>query len=224
VKVYNLNQRSEEWFTIRRGVPTASRFDQILTAAKGQPSTAQDKLINELVAESILPPAEGLLKPSFMSPDMEEGVKLEAEARCCYELEHAKEPLSEVGFVMHDSGLFGGSPDAIVGESGGVEIKCPNLSTHIGYVRAGVLPADYKCQVHGYLAVTGRPWWDFFSYARHAAPFHLRVVRDEFTEKLEAELFAFAVRYNEARARFNLAPIGEWKATAADADAKGGAS
>ncbi len=208
MKVYNLNQRSEEWFAVRRGVPTASRFDSIVTPAKCEPAKAQETLINALIAESILPPAEGLLKPSYMSPEMEEGVKLEAEARCCYELEHAKEPLSEVGFVMHDSGLFGGSPDALVGEGGGCEIKCPLLSTHIGYIRAGVLPAEYKCQVHGYLVVTGRPWWDFFSYVRHAAPFHLRVTRDAFTAKLESELFAFAARYNAERAKFGLPPIG----------------
>lgn len=215
MKILNISQRSEEWFLARRGVPTASRFDQIITPAKGEPSKSQDKLINELIAESILPPAEGLIRPSYMSPEMEEGVKLEAEARCCYELEHAREPLSEVGFVFHDSGLFGGSPDALVGESGGCEIKCPLLSTHIGYVRAGTLPVEYKAQVHGYLVVTGRPYWDFFSYARHAAPFYLRVTRDDFTAKLEAELFAFAARYNAERAKFNLPPIGETAAKCA---------
>lgn len=215
MKIFNLNQRSEEWHAVRRGVPTCSRFSSILTAAKGAPSAAQDTLINELIAESILPPDAGFILPSVMTPDMEQGIRLEAEARCCYELEHAKLPLSEVGFVLHDSGLFGGSPDALVGDEGGVEIKCPMLSTHIGYVREGVLPAAYKLQVHGSLVVTGRPWWDFFSYARHAAPFCIRVHRDEFTAKLEAELFAFADRYNAERVKFNLPAL-----PAASADTK----
>lgn len=139
---------------------------------------------------------------------MEQGMKLEAESRCAYELEFAPAPVTEAGFVLHDSGLFGGSPDALVGDVGGCEIKCPLLATHVGYVRAGVLPDAYKNQCHGYLIVTGRKWWDFFSYARGAEPFYLRVERDDFSEKLEAELYAFCARYNAERAKFNLPPIG----------------
>lgn len=213
MRIYNLSQRSEEWHAVRRGLPTCSRFDSILTPSKGAPSSAQDTLINQLIAESILPPQEGFILPSVMTPEMEQGVRLEAEARCCYELEHAKKTVREVGFVVHDSGLFGGSPDALVGaegeEEGGVEIKCPQLATHIGYLREGVLPQAYKLQVHGYLAVTGLAWWSFFSYARHAQPFHVVVHRDDFTAKLETELLAFCARYNEARAIFNLPPIGQ---------------
>lgn len=208
MKAVAVSQRSEQWFSARRGLPTCSRFDAILTAKTEKPSAAQSTLINELIAESIQPPEAGLIKPQYVSPEMEQGMILEGEARCAYELEFAPEPVSEVGFVLHDSGLFGGSPDALVGESGGAEIKCPLLSTHIGYVRAGELPSDYRCQVHGYLIVTGRAWWSFFSYARGAKPFHLRVERDAFTAKLEAELFAFCARYNAERAKFNLPPIG----------------
>ena len=201
-------QRSREWFEARRGLPTASRFDKILTPATGKPSGQADGLINELIAESVLPPDEGLV-PRFVSPEMEEGMKLEAEARCAYELEFAKGPVTEVGFGIHDSGLFGGSPDALVGKDGGVEIKAPMAKTHIGYVRDGVLPDAYKLQVHGYMVVTGRTYWDFFSYSRHFPAFHIRVERDAFTEKLQGELFAFCARYNAERAKFNLPPIGQ---------------
>lgn len=139
---------------------------------------------------------------------MEQGMKLEAESRCAYELEFAPAPVREAGFVLHDSGLFGGSPDALVGDVGGCEIKCPLLETHVGYVRAGVLPDAYKAQCHGYLIVTGCAWWSFFSYARGAEPLHLRIVRDDFTAALEAELLRFCARYNGERAKFNLPPIG----------------
>ncbi len=201
-------QRSREWFEARRGIPTASRFDKILTPATGKPSSQADGLINELIAESVLPPDEGLV-PRFVSPEMEEGMRLEAEARCAYELEYAPGPVTEVGFVLHSSGLFGGSPDALVGEDGGVEIKCPLAKTHIGYVRDGVLPLDYKLQVHGYMAATGRKWWSFFSYSRHFPAFHVRVERDAFTERLEMALLAFCACYNVERAKFGLKAIGQ---------------
>ena len=209
MKTLDVPQRSEAWFNARRGLPTCSRFDAILTAKTAKPSAAQWTLVNELIAESIQPPEAGLLKPKFMSEDMEQGIILEAEARCAYELEFAKEPVREAGFLLHDSGLFGGSPDALVGDKGGVEIKCPQLATHIGYIREGVLPAEYRCQVHGYLIVSGRDYWDFFSYARNAPPFRLTITRDEFTAKLEAELLNFCALYNEERAKFGLQPIGK---------------
>jgi hypothetical protein len=209
VKTHEFQQRSEAWFEARRGLPTCSRFDKILTAAKGQPSSAQDTLIDELLAESIVPPEQGVILP--MTPEMEAGMKLEVEARCYYELEVAKEPVTEVGFMVHESGLFGGSPDALVGDMGGVEIKCPKAATHIGYVREGVLPNDYKCQVHGYMAVSGRKYWDFMSYHRGIKPFILRVERDDFTEKLAAELLRFCEKYNQARIEFGLQPIGGTK-------------
>jgi len=199
-------QRSAEWFELRRGLPTCSRFDKIITAATGKPSSAQESLINELIAESILPPEQGVVK--YVSEEMEQGMILEAEARCCYELNHASAPVTEMGFLMHDSGLFGGSPDALVGDDGGAEIKCPSGPVHIGYFRAGVLPDCYKQQVHGYLAVTGRPWWDFFSYCRNLPPFHIRINRDSYTAALAAELMKFSVKYNEARVQFGLQPLG----------------
>jgi hypothetical protein len=202
-------QRSIAWFEARRGIPTASRFDQIITPKTGKPSSAQDTLINQLIAESILPPEQGLVRPQYISPEMEQGLKLEGECRCAFDLEYAKgEAVQEVGFILHDSGLFGGSPDCLVGEDGGAELKCPLASTHIGYIREGILPWEYRAQVHGYLIVTGRKWWSFMSYARHFPPFHLRIERDDFTAKLEAELLAFCARYNAERAKFNLPPIG----------------
>jgi hypothetical protein len=201
-------QRSVEWFEARRGLPTCSRFDQILTPVDGKPAKAQEALINSLIAESICPPKEGFIRGP-MTEDMMYGMKLEAEARCAFEFEYsAGLPVTECGFMLHDSGTFGGSPDALVGEVGGVEIKCPLESTQVGYVRAGVLPKEYRCQIHGYLIVSGRQWWDFFSYARHLPHLYLRVHRDDFTAKLEHELHAFVARYNIERAKFDLPPIG----------------
>lgn len=200
-------QGSEAWFAARRGVPSCSRFDQIVTAVQGKRSSAQDSLIDELLAEALCPVEQQDSRPRI-TPEMESGMKLEAEARCCYELEFATEPVREVGFILATCGLFGGSPDALVGETGGVEIKCPNASTHVGYVRGGTLPNQYRCQVHGYMIVTGRAWWDFFSYHRGIPPFRLRVERDEFTAKLHDELLVFCQRYNEARAAFKLPPLG----------------
>ncbi len=203
---HQVQQRSEDWFAARRGIPTASRFKSILTPVEGKPSRAQDSLIDELIAESILPPEQGVIRP--VTADMEYGIRLEGEARSFFDLNHAKAPVREVGFLLHESGLFGCSPDALVGDDSGLELKCPNGVTHVGYVRAGVLPPEYKCQVHGSMAVSGRRSWHFMSYARHFDELHLLVEWDDFTDKLAAELMKFCVRYNAERAKFGLPPIG----------------
>lgn len=208
MKIITADQRSQAWFDARRGLPTCSRFGEILTPRTAMPAAGQEKLINELIAEAVIPPGVGLIRPNYTSDEMEDGIRLEGEARCAYELEFAPAPVTEAGFLLHDSGQFGGSPDGLVGEVGGVEIKCPLASTQVGYVRAGALPDAYKCQVHGHLVVTGRAWWDFFSYARCFPPLRVRVERDDFTAKLAAELAKFCARLNSERAKFKLPPVG----------------
>ena len=57
--------------------------------------------------------------------------------------------LQETGFILDDSEEFGCSPDGLVVEQGGLEIKCPSDSVHVSYLRAGKVPAKYYQQVQG---------------------------------------------------------------------------
>lgn len=207
MKTLNFPQRSPEWFAARKGLPTASRFDQILTPVTAKPSSSQDKLINELIAESL-----GLLVPEDegATAAMENGINLEDEARAAYELEWLApgQPMKQAGLLISDCGRFGASPDLLVGDLGGVEIKVPTPTTQISYLRANAVPSDYRCQIHGLMIVSDRDWWDFWSYCRGLQPLRVRVMRDDFTLRLAEELNKFCDRYNEARARFGLAAIG----------------
>lgn len=206
MKTLDVEQRSAEWYAARRGMPTASRFDMILTAIRGEPAKAQDTLINLLISESILPPEQGEIKHT--SEEMFEGMRLEGEARCKYMLEYAKGEVKEVGFVIHKSGMFGCSPDGLTGDDRGLELKCPSGPVMVSYLRDGALPSDYRCQVHGSMVVTGRRIWDFMAYSRHLPEFFVSVPWDDFTDRLERELIKFCNRYNEARVRFGLKPLG----------------
>jgi hypothetical protein len=88
---------------------------------------------------------------------------------------------------MHDTLEAGASPDGLVGESGGLEIKCPMPATHIEYLRDGRLPSKYIQQVQGCLWISGRDWWDFMSYHPKMTPLIIRVYRDEvFIKALES--------------------------------------
>jgi len=204
VKVIQCEQGSPEWFKARRGLPTASRFDMIITPKTCKISASQDRLINQLIAETFAnewPDTDG-----YVSPAMEHGKQTESTARALYEFENNLD-VQQVGLCVSDCGRFGGSPDGLIGDDGGIEIKCPDATTHVGYLRDGVLPSDYRCQVHGYLVITGRKWWDFISYCEGLPAFVVRVVPDDFTAALTQELDHFCERYRveleKIRAKFN---------------------
>src|SRR5262249_4377321 len=107
----------------------------------------------------------------------------EPEARRYYEFETGSD-VREVGFCMSDCGRFGCSPDGLVGDDGGLELKHPKAATQIKYLDAGVVPPKYLPQVHFSLFVTRREWWDFMSYYPGLRPLLVRTVPDERTVKM----------------------------------------
>lgn len=198
--LWNLEQGSAEWKEKRKGKPTASGFSNIITAAKGELSKSADGYINQLIGETFCPDWEDWQGNKFT----ERGKEFEAEAREAFQAELIAGDLVEVGFCIADDGVCGCSPDGLILDINkepvsGVEIKCPSPKTHVGYVRGGVLPDDYKQQVHGSMAVTGLCEWHFWSYFPGMKPLHVIVERDEYTAKLEAALAQFVEMYREAR-------------------------
>lgn len=196
MQVHNFAQRTQDWWDIRRGVPTASRFDAILTPKTAKPSASQEGYICELIAERFAaqwPPME----TPILSHAMAYGVENEPRARAWYGFA-TDHDVREVGFCMADDGRFGCSPDGLIGEVGCLELKCPQPATHIRYLLDGGLPSEYRCQVHGQLIVTGCEWNDFVSFCDGFPALRIRVCRDEFTEALEAEIMRFCDKYESA--------------------------
>jgi hypothetical protein len=192
-------QGSPEWWAARAGRPTASNFGRIVTPAQGKPAAAQDSYIAELVAETV-----GWRKDEFAgSPDIERGVRMEGEARRFLAMQLGQD-IEEVGFLVSPCGRYGGSPDGLTGDGIPIELKCPRLDTLIGYHMSGVLPPNYKCQVHGQMILAGSDHSWFMAYADNESIDHflLRVERDDFTEKLASELDAFCDRLDEAKRKY----------------------
>ena len=151
-------QGSPEWLASRLGRPSASMFSNLITTS-GKPSSSAKKYIAEMVAERLT----GRSKPFYTNDHMERGNFLETEAREAYEFITDLEVV-ETGFILHDSEEFGCSPDGLVANDGGLEIKCPSDGVHAGYLIDGKVPTKYYQQVQGCMWVTGRDWWDFMSY------------------------------------------------------------
>lgn len=187
----DLEQRSPEWFAARLGIPTASRFDSIITPVNGDLSKQSDGYLRELLAEWL----SGQSAESYSSGWMARGQEVEQEARDFYAFERGL-AVAQVGFVYADgSRSLGCSPDGLIDGDGMIEIKCPKPSTQIGYLLAGGLPPDYRPQVFGSLLITGRRWCDFLAYCPGLPPILVRVERDEiYIAKMRSALDQFIAR------------------------------
>lgn len=127
---------------------------------------------------------------------VQRGNALEPHAREYYQ-QRTGFAVTEVGFIEHDSGGFGCSPDGLIlvdeierMESNqyahGIEIKCPMPETHLAWLDDGVLPSIHELQVHACMAVTGLDRWDFLSFCPGQPSLLLEVQRSELTERLES--------------------------------------
>jgi hypothetical protein len=189
-------QKSPEWWSARRGIPTASEFHRIVTPAKGTLSDQADGYICDLISDRLATDDE-YMASGYQSDAMANGTALEPAARDWYAFD-CDQDVQQVGFCVSDDGRYGASPDGLIGQDGCLEIKCPQRSTHIKYLLDGGLPTKYKCQCHGVLWVTGRKWLDFMSYCEGLPPLIVRVYRDAFTESLGRSVIAFCVKLEES--------------------------
>lgn len=198
-------QGSAEWFMARLGIPTASRFDEIITPKTLKPSSSQERYAQQLLAEALLGAPLDENRVDFI----ERGKILEKFAVPYYELQ-ADTDTEEVGFILRDDGRSGASPDRLVGADGLLEIKVPMAHTHMGYLldKDGI---GYKCQVQGQLWVAEREWCDTLSWHPTIPPALVRQHRDEkFIAALSGAVVQFTDYLDELKlqlkARYGLFP------------------
>ena len=188
MKIFDFQQYTSEWWEARRGVPTASEFARIISPKKWEYAAGAQGYIHDLIAETY-DPAYGR-HDQYVSRAMAVGTHLEPEARRFYEFSRGDE-VQEVGFCLTDDGHFGCSPDALVGEEGGLELKSPAYKTQVKWLLDGGAPPEHLAQCHGFLVVTGRPWIDFLSYCPPLPSLLVRVERDAKTKNLAVSLELF---------------------------------
>lgn len=180
-----IEQGSPEWFAQRVGKVTASRVADVIARTKSGWGASRANYMAQLIAERLTgEPAE-----SYTNAAMQWGTDMEPQARAVYEFMQDV-TVDEVGFVEHPSiAMSGASPDGLVGVIGLVEIKCPNMATHIDTLLGSSVPSKYITQMMWQMACTGRLWCDFVSFdprmPEAARLFVRRVPRDD---KLIGEL------------------------------------
>ena len=180
MKVFNFQQGTPEWFAARLGIATASNFAAILAAVKSGEAADRRNYRARLVVERLT----GKPIETYTNAAMQQGTEREPFARAAYEHKSGAW-VDEVGFIRHDTLEAGASPDGLIGGDGCLEIKSPQLATHLEYLRLpdATCPSIYRAQVQGQLWLAERQWCDFVSF-NPDFPAHLqlvirRVVRDE---------------------------------------------
>jgi predicted phage-related endonuclease len=159
-QIIDVPQRSPEWWAARLARLTGSAAPAMLAAGKG---ITRGNLIAKFVAETItrIPQDEG---NTFTTAPMEHGKATEPEALGAYEVATGN-LVQSTGFLAHLDHMAGCSLDGHVGDFEGiVELKCPNTTTHLGYLSAGRVPPAYIPQITHNLWITGAEWCDFVSY------------------------------------------------------------
>jgi predicted phage-related endonuclease len=172
-----IEQRTDEWFEARLGIPTASQFSKIIAKGRsGGESLQRLKYMRELAGERITgKPAE-----SYSNGYTERGRKVEEEARCYYELINDVD-VECIGFVRNciDGHYYGCSPDGLVGKHGLLEIKTAKPDILIEIIEKKKVPSEHMAQIQGQIWVCQRDWCDFFAYYPGMPPFIKRVERDD---------------------------------------------
>jgi putative phage-type endonuclease len=189
--IEDVEQGSEEWLAIRAGNITGSRIHCMMAGGDGK---TKDKYRIQLAIERITGKPVTM---DFKSRAMIKGNADEPLARDHYEFINDVDS-RQVTFVYHPTIKNAGvSPDSLIGDDGLLEIKCPNIETHVGYLITKKIPRAYMLQMTWEMACTGRKWCDFVSYSKEM-PIHLRalVIRVNRDEEKISELEQAAIKFN----------------------------
>lgn len=158
----DLEQGTNEWHDVRRGIVTASTIGQLITTRTLKPANNDTSrgLTVQLVAERIT----GWTDPTYVSDDMARGHMDEPIARDLYAETYA--PVTEMGFLIRRAPGFvlGYSPDGLVNDDGLIEIKSRRPKKHLATILADQVPAENMAQIQAGLFVSGRQWCDYISY------------------------------------------------------------
>jgi len=178
--IIDCDQGTDEWLAARIGKITASNMNIFF----GDGIT-KDKLVSSKVAEILTGKIDNRIR--FSSKDTDAGNDLEDDARIAYE-EFTGNKVDQIGLASLDE-FVSCSPDGLIGENVGLEIKCPNDANFINAVIGGkayIIPL-YLMQMQMQMWVLELDWVDYVLYnPNFKNPIH--IIRIDRNEKLIKEI------------------------------------
>lgn len=190
LKHLELTQGTTEWLAARLGIITASKAGLLLVNGKSDGG----------LGDGLLTYLAGLTAENFTGESAEEfdgnqyterGKRLEPIVRNYYEAAGFNQglPIYEAGifhrdFISNEAGdkfsfTVGASPDRLVGDVGGLEIKTTTNTKQVKLFLTDNVDKDHAAQVQFCLWVTGREWWDYISHSDGLPPYVRRYYPSE---------------------------------------------
>lgn len=180
-----MDQRSDDWYEARRGRPSASSASKVITST-GKASASMTGYLYDLLAAR----ASYEAKQFDPTPDMQHGIDTEDEAIALYGFLTDVE-VEQVGLLVCEETGAVASPDGLVSDGYGLEVKCPKASTFFKEKDGDKVPAKYLPQIHWSLAVSGYDRWDYMAYLIGQDPIIKTVERNEYTEEVHRHMTDF---------------------------------
>jgi hypothetical protein len=170
-----IEQGTEEWLELRKGVLTASEMKLILTPTLKVANNDNQRLhLFEIAAQRMT----DYIEPQYINDDMLRGQHDEVIARDLYSKHY--ELVKEVGFISNDDLGFtlGYSPDGLVGDDGLIEIKSRYQKHQLSTIFNNEVPKDHYMQLQAGLFISARKWIDYISFCGGMPLYVIRVLPD----------------------------------------------
>lgn len=175
MKILTTPQGSGEWLQARLGLITASEADALVTPhGKVKTGDSPESYLLKKVCEKFL----GYTTDDASSFAMSQGQILEGTAVPYFEFTTGLS-VRRVGLCVSDDSRCACSPDGLIGDDGGLEIKSPQPENALRIILSGVVPACHVIQIQFSIFVTGASWWKYLLFSRQFQPMIIHVERDE---------------------------------------------
>lgn len=189
MEIIHGEQGTELWEQNRIGSIGGSCIKSLM--AKGQ-YKSRTTLLYQLAGEIL----SGEKYQIRQTPEMTRGLAFEQDARNAFELITGLD-VEQVSLIKRTNHIHC-SPDGLVSDGGGLEIKSPMATAQCKYIIENRLPLEYIGQIQHSLFVTGYSHWWFFSYHPKIKPLLLKVKPDqEYIKNLQSEILSFLKELDE---------------------------
>ncbi|MEL6667696.1 MAG: lambda exonuclease family protein [Bacteroidota bacterium] len=185
---HEMPQRSPEWFAARAGKVTGSKCSPLATAwnpkkLRSGIGPGAWTLVYKLAGELRTPLADLMADEPYQNYWMRRGEELEPEALERYQ-DRTWNTVNRIGFVSVEGRLAGCSPDFMVDEHRGGEIKCLKMAHHIHWLDTLEIDPTHYRQIQWCLFLTGFLYWDIVHYNPDAGANALHIHEIKRDEKL----------------------------------------
>jgi putative phage-type endonuclease len=169
------------WLDCRAGKLTASRMRDAMDFLKtGKESEARKRYKMDLLAERLT----GDSVPHYVNDLMKWGLEQEPFAKAAFECATGQF-IRDCGFIDHpEIDLFGATPDGLLLDAV-VEFKCPQTTTHLGWILDGKVPEQHRPQILAQMACTRYRKAVFVSFDPRVKREDKRLFIKEWTPELE---------------------------------------